>query len=62
MFMNDNNTLNGKGGESPKAIFRLLPRPAIKPACKGEDPKEFLRRMGQRVQRQNPNPGQAAHA
>jgi hypothetical protein len=60
--MNDNNTVNGRREESPKEIFRLLPRPAVKPTYKGEDPKAFLRRMGQRVQRQNLNPGEAARA
>jgi hypothetical protein len=60
--MDDQNNPNGKVGECPKRTFWLLPRPAIKPAYKGEDAKTFFRRMAQRAQMQNPNPGEAARA
>jgi hypothetical protein len=59
---NNQNNPNGKVGECPKRVFRLLPRPAIKPAYKGEDPKTFLRRMALRAQMANPNPGEAIRA
>ena len=58
----DNKTPDGEGGECPKRVFRLLPRLAVKPTPKGEDPKAFFRRMSQRAQMQNPNPGEAARA
>jgi hypothetical protein len=59
--MDDNNNItNGRVGECPKRVFWLLPRPAIKPACKGEDPKAFIRRMSLRAQMANPNPVEAA--
>jgi len=38
----DNNNQSGSLGD-PKRVFRLLPRPTVKPATKGEDPKEFFR-------------------
>ena len=61
--MDDNqNYPNGKVGECPKRTFWLLPRPGVKPAYKGEDPKAFFRRMSQRAQMQYPNPGEAARA
>jgi hypothetical protein len=59
---NDNKIPNGKVGECPKRTFWLLPRTAIKPAYKGEDPKAFFRRMSQRAQMANPNPGEAIRA
>jgi hypothetical protein len=61
--MDDNqNYPNGKVRECPKRTFWLLPRPAVKPAYNGEDPKAFFRRMSQRAQMQYPNPGEAARA
>jgi hypothetical protein len=56
------NNPNREIGESPKGIFRRLPRPAVKPAYKGEDPKRFFRRMSERARLPNPNPGEAARA
>ena len=61
--MDDNqNYPNGKVRECPKRTFWLLPRPAGWPVPKGEDPKALFRRMSQRAQMQNPNPGEAARA
>ena len=63
MIMDDTkNNPNGRVGECPRRTFWLLPRPAIKPAYKGEDPKRFFRRMSERARLQNPNPGEAARA
>lgn len=53
---------NGEAGECPKRVFRLLSRPAVKPAPKGEDPKQFLRRIAPRAQMQNLNPIEVARA
>ena len=58
---NLNNTI-GKVGECPKQTFWLLPRPAVKPAYNGEDPKRIFRRMSERARLQDPNPGEAARA
>jgi hypothetical protein len=61
--MDDNqNNPNGKVRECPKRTFWLLPRPAIKPAYTGEDPKRFFRRIAPRARQQDPNPGGAARA
>ena len=55
--MDDNkNNPNREVGECPKRVFRLLPRPAIKPAYTGEDPKRFFRRMAA-LRRGDANPG-----
>jgi hypothetical protein len=59
---NNKNNPNAEVGECPKRVFRLLPRPAVRPAYQGEDPKAFLRRMSQRVQIANPNPAEVARA
>jgi hypothetical protein len=57
--MDENTNPNRELGEDPKAVFRRLPRPADKPIHKGEDPKEFLRRMSARRRAAaNPGPGQ----
>jgi hypothetical protein len=50
----NNNNPNREVGEDPKRVFRLLPRPAVK---KGEDPKDFLRRMSALRRRDAANPG-----
>ena len=60
--MDNQSKPNRRVGECPKRTFWLLPRPAVKPAYKGEDPKAFFRRMSQRAQLAGPNPGEAARA
>ena len=62
IIMDDQINPNRRVGECPKRIFWLLPRPPVKPAYKGEDPKAFFRRISQRPQMANPNPGGAARA
>lgn len=44
--------------ENPKSVFKRLPRPARTEGHKGEDPKQFLRRMAvlSRLQQLNPPP------